>query len=107
MRRKLANARIVLRTISQKKHLFELAAFVSGYDNLSSFMSDASEMLAWKVLGEVDESRELSVADRDLLLSILNKAPEPNPALRAAFERVAKLCHLDQGGEAVYEVDAR
>ena len=105
MRRKVANTRIDLRTTSQRKHFFELAAFMGGYESLSSFMSEASEMLAKKVLDEVEDSRVLSEADRDLLISFLNNAPDPNPVLKAAYDRVAKLCHLNQNGETVYQVE--
>ena len=102
MRRKNANTRIDLRTTLQRKHFFELAAVLGGYDSLSSFMSEASEMLAQRVIDTIDDSRVLSDMDRDLLLTMLNQAPEPNLALKEAHERVAKLCHLDQNGEAVY-----
>lgn len=40
MRRKVANARIDLRTSPQRKHFFEMAAFVGGYESLSSFIAD-------------------------------------------------------------------
>lgn len=105
MRRKVANARIDLRTTPQRKSFFEFAAVLGKYDSLSSFMTEASEILAKKVFEEAEESRELSDADRDLLLKILNKAPEPNAALKAAFERVSKISHLDENGDMIYEVE--
>lgn len=106
MRRKVANARIDLRTSPQRKHFFEMAAFVGGYESLSSFIAEASELLAKKVMDNVDESRELSSADRDLLLSILKNAPEPNAALKEAYEKVSKLCNINESGQAIYNVDS-
>lgn len=105
MRRKVASTRIDLRTTPQRKHFFELAAFIGGYESLSNFMSEASEILAKKVLDEVEDSRVLSEVDRDLLLSFLNNPPEPNPVLKAAHEKVAKLCHVNESGETIYQVE--
>ena len=105
MRRKVANTRIDLRTTTQRKHLFELAASVGGYESLSSFMSEASELLAKKVLDETEDVRILSAADRDLLMSVLNNPPDPNPTLKAAYDRVSKLCSLNENGEVVYNVE--
>ena len=104
MRRKVANARIDLRTSPQRKYFFEMAAFMGGYDSLSSFMAEASELLAKKVLDTVDETRELSDKDRDLLLNLLNNAPEPNFALKEAYKTISKLCHLDENGQTIYNV---
>jgi len=105
MRRKVASTRIDLRTTTQRKHFFELAAFMGGYESLSSFMSEASEILAKKVLDKVEDSRVLSEVDRDLLLNFLNNPPDPNPVLKAAYEKVAKLCHVNENGETIYKVD--
>ena len=105
MRRKVALARIDLRTTPQRKHFFEMAAFVGGYDSLSSFMAEASEILAQKVLDQLDETRRLSSRDYDLLLSVLQNAPEPNATLKAAYEKISKLCTIDQDGRAIYSLD--
>lgn len=106
MRRKSANARIDLRTTVQRKHFFEMIAFVGGYDSLSSFIVEASEMLANKVLDGAGESRKLSPEDRDLLLGLLRKAPEPNAALKKAYEKVTRLCYLNENDQVVYDVDS-
>jgi uncharacterized protein (DUF1778 family) len=104
MRRKVANARIDFRTTAQRKHVFELAAFLGGYGNLSNFITEASDSLAKSILDNLDESRELSDRDRDLLVSMLKTAPEPNAALKKAYAKAAHLCQLDQNGQAVYEL---
>ncbi len=105
MRRKVALARIDLRTTPQRKHFFEMAAFVGGYESLSSFMADASEILAKKVLDQIDEKRTLSNRDFELLLHVLENPPEPNETLKAAYEKISKLCTIDQDGRAIYSLD--
>jgi uncharacterized protein (DUF1778 family) len=104
MRRKIANARIDMRTTPQRKHFLEMAAFIGGYDSLSSFMVEASETLAKKVFDSIDERRELSAKDRDLLLSFLQNSPEPNEALKKAFASVKKLYQFDDNGLIFYNV---
>lgn len=107
MRRKIASVQIDLRITPQRKSFFEMAAFIGGYESLSSFVAEASEMLAKKVMDNIDESRELSSNNRDLLLNALKNAPEPNGALKAAYAKVSKLCHLDENGQAVYSVEPK
>lgn len=106
MRRNTAKARIDMRITPQSKYFFELAAFIGGYDSLTSFMEEASEKLAKSVLDNSDESRTLSDKDRDLLLNFLKNAPEPNAALRQAFEKVSRIYALDENGNATYNVDS-
>lgn len=105
MRRKVANARIDMRTTSQHKYFFELAAFIGGYDSLSNFIEEASEILAKKVFETAEESRELSANDRDLLLKFLEKAPEPNETLKAAYKKVLNMYNLEENGNAIYSID--
>lgn len=106
MRRKVANARIDMRITSQHKYFFELAAFIGGYDSLSNFIEEASEILAKKVFETAEESRELSANDRDLLLKFLEKAPEPNETLKAAYKKVLNMYNLEENGNAIYNIDS-
>lgn len=105
MRRKVANARIDMRTTPQRKYFLELAAFIGGYESLSNFIEEASEISAKKIFDTIDNSRVLSSKDRDLLLKFLEKAPEPNEALKTAYNKVLDLYQLDENGRFVYNVD--
>lgn len=105
MRRKIANARIDLRITPQKKYFLELAAFIGGYDSLSSFIGEASDKLARYVLAHPDDSRELSAKDRDLLLNLLKKSPAPNAKLKATFKKISKLYYLNENDCAIYDID--
>ncbi len=54
---------------------------------------------------EVEESIMLSKADSDLLRYYLENPPDPNPALKAAYDRIVKRSYLNEKGEVIYEVD--
>src|SRR5437868_13221329 len=99
MRRKVASARIDMRTTSQNKYFLELAAFVGGYDSLSDFMVKASESKAKEVFDTMDDSRELSAKDRDLLLHFLENSPEPNGKLKAAYQKVFAMYQIDENNQ--------
>lgn len=105
MRRSCANARIDMRTTPQCKYFLELAAFIGGYGSLSDFMVKASENLAKEVFDTVDDSRELSHRDRDLLLSFLENPPEPNDTLKEAYKKIHVMYQLDDNGQGFYDVD--
>ena len=49
----------------------------------------------------------LSTRDRDHLLSYLKDAPEPNEALKIVFEKVSRLCRVDENGRTVYKLDEK
>ncbi len=104
MRRKIASARIDMRTTAQNKYFLELAAFIGGYDSLSDFMVKASESKAKEVFDAVDDSRELSAKDRDLLLHFLENSPEPNEKLKAAYQKVLAMYQIDENNQAVYNI---
>ena len=107
MRKSTAKTRIDMRINPQSKYFFELAAFIGGYDSLTSFIEEASERLAKTVLDSTDESRTLSDRDRDLLLNFLKNAPEPNSILRATFEKISKIYSLNEDGDAIYNIDRK
>jgi len=49
------------------------------------------------------EKRKISDEDRDFLVGVLKNPPAPTRSLMEAYERVSKVCHLDENGELVYD----
>jgi len=105
MRRKSANERIDMRTQPQMKYYFELAAFLGGFGNLTSFMLYAAENYAKGIFAELEQGkRVLSARDKELLLKMLDNPPEINDNLKNAMNLITKI-YKEHNGQLVQEVD--
>ncbi|MBI3897481.1 MAG: DUF1778 domain-containing protein [Gammaproteobacteria bacterium] len=77
--------RLDLRVNQDMKKLFARAAdFLGG--SITSFVLESAQLRATDIIQRFEQI-QLSNADRDVLLAALANPPEPNAALRAAFEK--------------------
>jgi len=81
MKSDLSNERISMRTNIETKRYLEAAATLSGYNSLSSFVLNTAYKEAQRVFNE-SKDRVLSNRDRDLLLNLISKPPNPNKKLK-------------------------
>lgn len=105
MRRKSANDRIDMRTQPQEKYYFELAAFLGGFNSLTSFMLSAAENYAKDIFSSLEqEKRILTEKDKELLLKILDDPPEVNAKLQNAMCLVNKI-YKEHNNQLVQEIE--
>ena len=105
MRRKSANERIDMRTQPQEKYYFELAAFLGGFNSLTSFMLSAAENYAKDIFASLEqEKRILTERDKELLLKMLDDPPEVNTNLKNAMSLISKI-YKEHNEQLVQEVD--
>lgn len=78
--------RLDLRLAPENKQILQEAAVSLGV-SVTEFVLDVAVAAARRVRDE-QETRALSSRDRVAFLNMLDEAPQPNQALRAAFETV-------------------
>ena len=81
MKHHVTDERISMRTNLETKRYLEAAATLSGYNSLTSFLLSTAYKEAQRVIKE-SQGRILSNRDRDLLLNLLGKPPNPNDELK-------------------------
>jgi uncharacterized protein (DUF1778 family) len=89
MKTQLSEERISMRTNLDTKRFLEAAAILSGYNNLSGFILTTVYKEAQRIIND-SQGRVLSDRDRDLVLNLLNTAPEPNAKLTSLLLNAAK-----------------
>ena len=105
MRRKSANERIDMRPQPQEKYYFELAAFLGGFNSLTSFMLSAAENYAKDIFASLEqEKRILTERYKELLLKMLDDLPEINANLKNVMDLVNKI-YKEHNEQLVQEVD--
>ena len=82
-------ARFDARIPKSQKLLFEKAALLGGFRNLTDFIIQTLQEKATSIVQE-KESILLSERDNDLFFSEILKSTEPNEALKNAFEDYKK-----------------